>query len=330
MKKILATVLVAVLALSLVFFAVACNKNNGSNKIRLNEVTHSVFYAPLYVAINEGYFTAEGLEIELTNGGGADKSMTAVISGQADIGLMGPEAAVYVNLQESKNSPVVFAQLTKRDGSFLMGRTAQPNFKWSDLSGAEIIGGRRGGMPAMCLEYVLTRNNLMSSVNLRYDIDFNLITAAFEGGTGDYCTMFEPAASQYVSQNKGYIVASVGEAAGAMPYTCFMATSEYMKNNKENVTKFMNAIIKGMKFVQEGTPQQIAKSVAPSFPGTDLALLESSIARYKEIDAYSTTPIMTEESFENMIDLLISCQIIDKRVSFADIIDNSIAQELMK
>ena len=326
MKKII--VVVIILAMITVFL-IGCEKNKNENLIRLNEVTHSVFYAPLYVAINEGFFAEEGLEIELINGGGADKSMTAVMSNQADIGLMGPEAAVYVNLQGSKNYPVIFGRLTKRDGSFLVGRHPQPDFEWSDLTGFEIIGGRKGGMPAMNLEYALAKNNLLDSVTINYDIQFDLITAAFEGGTGDYCTMFEPAASQYQQAGKGYIVASVGAEAGEIPYTCFMATKNYIKNNKDKVTRFMRAIIKGIDFVMQKDNATVATSLAPSFPTTSLELLKSSVASYISIDAYMSDPILDQESFEHMLDILESCGIIEERVDFNEMVDNSIAQSLL-
>ena len=308
MKKIITAVLIiSLLTLSIIAFT-ACTKTD-DDVIRLNEVTHSVFYAPLYVALNKGYFEEYGIKIELTNGGSADKSMTAVISGQADVGLMGPEAAVYVKTGGSNNYPVVFGQLTKCDGAFLIGRKAEPDFKWSDLKGKEIIGGRKGGMPAMSLEHALNKNNLVvgQDLNLNYDVQFDLITAAFEGGTGDYCTMFEPNASQYEALGKGYIVASVGKEAGDIPYTCFMATKEYIAANPEKITGFMK----------------------PSFPTTDDALLKKSVESYKAINAYMTDPVMTKESFEHMLDILEESGSITQRIAFSDIIDNSIAEKIL-
>ncbi len=331
MKKITTIILILIFSMLCLFGLTSC-KDKDEGLIRLNEVTHSVFYAPLYVAINKGYFAEEGLTIELTNGGGSDKSMTAVISGQADIGLMGPETAVYVNLQGSKNYPVVFGQLTKCDGSFLMGRTAQPNFKWSDLAGKEILGGRKGGMPAMCLEYALVKNNLINGTNvtINYDVQFDLLTAAFESGVADYCTMFEPAASQYQASGKGYIISSIGAEAGAVPYTCFMATKEYIGTNKEKVTKFMKAIIKAVNFVILSTDAEVAQALSASFPTTSLEMLESSVKSYRAIDAFMTNPIMTESSFIRLIDILIASKSIDERPSFSDIIDNSIAQKILE
>lgn len=330
MKKIITAVLIiSLLTLSIIAFT-ACAKTD-DDVIRLNEVTHSVFYAPLYVAINKGYFEEYGIKIELTNGGGADKSMTAVISGQADVGLMGPEAAVYVKTGGSNNYPVVFGQLTKCDGAFLIGRKAEPDFKWGDLKGKEIIGGRKGGMPAMSLEHALNKNNLVvgTDLTLNYDVQFDLITAAFEGGTGDYCTMFEPNASQYESLGKGYIVASVGKEAGEIPYTCFMATKEYISANPEKITGFMKAVIKGIDFVINGNPDEIAEALKPSFPTTDDALLKKSVESYKAINAYMTNPVMTEESFEHMLDILEESGSITQRIAFSDVIDNSIAEKIL-
>lgn len=330
MKKITIILLVVTVLCCGIIGLTAC-KNTGDNVIRLNEVTHSVFYAPLYVAINKGYFEEYGIKIELTNGGGADKSMTAVISNQADVALLGPESAVYIKLQGSDNYPVVFGQLTQRDGAFLVGRHAEPDFKWTDLAGKEIIGGRKGGMPAMSLEHALNKNGLRigTDLTLNYDVQFDMITAAFEGGTGDYCTMFEPNASQYEAAGKGYIITSVGSEAGSIPYTCFAATKAYIANNKDKVTDFMRAIVKGIKFVTESDEAEIAKYLAPSFPSTDTDLLVKSIKSYKEINAYTENPVMTEESFNRMLDILTEAGTINSRVNFADIIDNSIAAKVL-
>lgn len=201
----------------------ACGGDN-LTKLKINEVTHSVFYAPLYLADSLGYFEEEGLKIQLTNGGGADAVMASVLSGDSDIGFCGPEAAIYVAIGDTNDQPTVFAQLTKRDGSFLVSRKSEPDFEWSDLKGKEILAGRRGGVPAMTFEYVLKENGFTESdININYNVAFNMMTAAFAEGTADYCTMFEPTASEFQASGKGYIVAAVGEAGGVIPYTGFMA-----------------------------------------------------------------------------------------------------------
>lgn len=330
MKKIIVILLIAALCVG---FLVGCKgKKDDTTVIRLNEVTHSVFYAPLYVAINKGYFAEEKLEIELTNGGGSDKTMTAILSGSADIGLLGPETAVYVHSGGSTNYPVVFCQLTQKDGSLLVGRSANDDFQWTDLVGSEIIGGRPGGMPAMCLEYALYKNGLIDgqNVTINYDVQFNLITAAFEAGTGDYCTMFEPGASAYEAAGKGHVLTSVGAESGNMPYTCFMATRKYINDKEDTVRAFMRAIIKGINFVTESDNAAIAEALAPSFPDTPNEILVSSVASYKAIGAYKTTPVMSAEEFDNLLNVLLFAETITQKIDYTLVIDNTIAESLLE
>lgn len=326
MKKIICTVLLVALCFCLF---VGCSGGN-DNVIRLNEVTHSVFYAPLYVAIDNGYFEDEGLTIELTNGGGADKSMTAVISGQADVGLMGPEAAIYIYNEGRSDYPIIFGQLTRKDGSFIVSRQAMPDFKWSDLTGAEILGGRRGGAPAMALEYALKKNNLVdgNNIDVNYDVQFDLMTSAFDSGIGDYCTMFEPAASNFVKAGKGHIVASVGLEAGDMPFTAFMATKSYLNDNPEKIEKFMRAIKRGMDFVQQNTSETIAQCIVESFDGTDVDTLVSAIDSYKNINAYMDTPIMKSEDFDRLQDVIIEAGVMNVKAPFDKVVDNTFAQRV--
>ncbi|MBP5467104.1 MAG: ABC transporter substrate-binding protein, partial [Clostridia bacterium] len=249
MKKFIVILIACICAL---FPLSACNDKDGGLKvIELNEVTHSVFYAPLYVAIENGYFEEEGLKINLTNGGGADNSMTAVLSKTAHIGLMGPETVIYVYNQGKTDYPKVFGQLTRTDGSFLVSRKAEPNFKWSDLQGKEILAGRRGGVPAMTFEYVMKENgfNIGTDYSLNFDVQFNLMTSAFLEGTADYCTVFEPTASEYQKEGKWHIVASVGEAAGEVPYTSFIALGSYIENNQGTIKSFLKALKKAYEFI---------------------------------------------------------------------------------
>lgn len=329
MKKILTIILVVAILCIATLSLVSCKKDDGTI-VKVNEVTHSVFYAPLYVAINNGYFEEVGITIELTNGGGSDKTMTAIMSGQADIGLAGPETAIYVNAGGSSNYPVVFGQLTTKDGSFLIGRNKIENFSWSSLAGKEIIGGRKGGMPAMCLEYALYKNGLVNgeNVTINYDVQFDLIASAFGSGTGDYCTMFEPVATTYQNAGKGYIITDVGTESGTVPYTCFMATKSYIKDNQTTVSSFMKAILKGIDFVMNNDEMTVATALLPSFNGSTTQDLASAVKAYKQIEAFKTSPVMLEEDYNKLIDILKFSKVLNKDVAFADVIDNSIVESL--
>lgn len=329
MRKLVTLLLVVTLLCLATLSLIGCNDKNGSI-VKVNEVTHSVFYAPLYVAINNGYFEEVGITIELTNGGGSDKTMTAVMSGQADVGLAGPETAVYVKAGGSSNYPLVFGQLTTKDGSFLIGRERVNNFSWASLENKEIIGGRKGGMPAMCLEYALYKNGLVNgqNVTINYDVQFDLIASAFGSGTGDYCTMFEPVATTYQNAGKGYVLTDVGTEAGEVPYTCFMATKNYIKDNQSTLKAFMSAIQKGIDFVMEKDDLTIANALLPSFTGSSLEDLASAVKSYKEIGAFKTSPVMLEEDYNKLIDILKFSKVLDKDVAFEDVIDNSIVESL--
>lgn len=323
MKKFLTVLFACLMA---IFCFSACKKSKLTT-IRLNEVTHSIFYAPLYLAINLGYMEDEGIKIELTNGGGSNISMSALLSNSADVALLGPETLVYVVKEGSTNHPMVFGQLTKRDGSFLIGRNPVSNFNWLDLANSYIIGGRSGGMPAMTLEYVLNSKGLINGNNVTLDtsVQFDLITAAFEGGTGDYCTMFEPSASNFVSEGRGYYVASVGEESGEVPFTCFMATSTFMSKNPELIKGFLKAVTKAYNYILTHTSAEIAEAISPSFDGTSKELLQSAIEKYVEIDAWSSTPAMTQSAFNKLIAIIENSNIDVSGVKFEDVVDNSYA-----
>lgn len=315
-KKLICCIITLCLAIAFPLSIAGCKKDD--KVIRINEVTHSVFYAPMYLADALGYFEDEGIEIELTNGGGADNTMAAVLSGAADIGFCGPEAVVYVVIGGSNDSPKVFGQLTKRDGSFLVGRTAQPDFKWSDLSGKSVLAGRPGGVPFMTFEYVCKTQN----VNAEFvkNVNFNMMTAAFESGTADYCTMFEPSASEYQAQGKGYIVASVGSNAGEIPYTCFMAKQSYINKNGEKIEGFLRAVTKAIKYTVENDGATIANLLAPYFDGTSKESLETSVNNYKSIDAWVTDMAMKETSYTRLLDVIDLAGELERRVPFSDVV----------
>lgn len=330
MKKLVCVLLTAALVMTML---TACGKGGQKEleKITLSEVTHSIFYAPQYVAINEGYFAEEGMEIELVNAGGADKVMTSVITGAADIGFAGAESCIYVYLQGKEDYPKVFAQLTKCDGSFLIGREKNDNFDWQSLKGSTILPGRKGGMPYMTLLYALNKNGLEVGKDVFFNdtIQFNAMTGAFLSGEGDYVTVFEPSATDIEMQGKGYILAAVGEEAGEVPYTAYFALDSF---DEEILQKFTNAIAKGQKFVQQKSAAEIAAAIQPSFAETDIAVIEKVVQNYKDIGAFSYTPVMTEESFDRIVEIVKNAGEVnaDATVPFEALIDNSFAEKTVK
>lgn len=328
MKKRIALVLSLVLTISLF---TACGRRETSTKVRLNEVTHSVFYAPMYAALKLGFFEEEGLDVELTNGGGADKVMTAVLAGQADVGLAGPEACIYVLNEGREDHPVVFAQLTKRDGSFLVGRTNEP-FLWENLKGSTVIGGRKGGVPEMTLEYVMRQNGIVPSQDAVVDtsVQFNMMAGAFTGGNGDYVALFEPTATEVELEGKGYVLTSIGQESGEIPYTAFFASQSYIENNPKVIQSFTNAVAKGQKWVQEHTAKEIAEAVADQFPDTKLDVLTLVAQRYQDIDAWNETPVMKQEALERLETVMETAGELDHRVDFAQLVDNTYAEEACK
>ncbi len=324
MKKTLATLGAAVFALLPLS---ACGSSDGMTTVTVNEVTHSVFYAPMYLADSLGYFEEEGIRIELVNGGGANNVMSAVLSGDADIGFCGPEAAIYVQLGGSQDLPTVFGQLTKRDGSFLVGREPEPDFEWSSLKGKEILAGRRGGVPAMTFEYILREHGLTDAeIDLNFDVDFNLMTAAFEEGTAEYCTMFEPTASEYQAAGKGYIVASVGEAGGEVPYTSFIAKRSWIGKHEDVVKGFLRAMLKAVRYAQENDPETVAEGLLKQFPSTSRESLATSVRSYQGIDAWVSDMQMTEASFDRLQDIIESAGELTSRADFTKLADNSYAR----
>lgn len=330
MKKITKFICAALAACTALLPLSACKDDDGAKKLKINEVTHSVFYAPLYLAESLGYFKEENIEIELTNGGGADNVMSAVLSGDSHIGFCGPEAALYVLVGGSSDVPTVFGQLTKRDGSFLVSRKPEPDFKWEDLKGKEILAGRKGGVPAMTFEYILNNNNLKDGVDLtlNYDVAFNLMTSAFEAGTADYCTMFDPTAYEYEAAGKGYVVASVGEASGEVPYTCFIAKNSWIEKNEDVAEGFLRAVTKAVKYVNETPSETVAPYLTSYFDGTSVESLAASVERYREIDAWRTELTMTESSFNRLQDIIENAGELSRRAEMNDLVDNSFAQKV--
>lgn len=302
--------------------------------IRLNEVVRSVFYAPMYVAINEGFFEEEGLAIDLSTGQGADKTMQQLLSGNVDIGFSGPEQVVYIYNQGREDYPVVFGQLTQRDGSFLVGREEEENFEWSSLKGKEIIGGRPGGIPEMALEYVLKQNGLNpeNDVKMVTNVDFTATAGAFKSGIGDYVALFEPTATMLEKDGAGNIVSSIGNEAGNISYTCFYTTKSYMDENPDIIQKFTNAIYKGQQWVQQHTSEEVADSIISFFPGTDKEVIVKVIDNYKNIEAYSETPEVSEDGLNKLMDIIQGYDesLITERPDFNIIVNNSFAKQAIK
>lgn len=324
MKRIFAMIL----TLALLAALCACGKTGEKETIRLSEVTHSVFYAPLYAAMHLGYFEEAGLSVELSNGGGADKVMTAVLAGQADVGLAGPEACVYVFAEGREDYPRVFAQLTKRDGSFLVGRNDE-TFSWENLRGKTIIGGRKGGMPEMTLEYVMRKNGVIPHEDAVVDtsVQFNMMAGAFTGGNGDYVALFEPTATEVELEGRGYILTSIGLESGEIPYTAFFAAQSWIDRNPETVQAFTNAIAKAQKWCIESGAEEVAKAIASQFPDSDLEVLTAVCRRHQEIDAWNATPVMPKEAFERMEDVMETAGELPSRVPFEDVVDNRFAEK---
>ena len=326
-----AAVILAVTALPMTAFA--AEKDGGEEKltkVTLNEVAHSIFYAPQYVAIEEGYFSEEGLDLTLITGFGADKVLTALISGEADIGFMGAEASIYA-YQEGATDPVVnFAQLTQRAGNFLVAREEMPDFKWEDLKGRKVLGGRKGGMPEMVFEYILKKNGLDPEKDLSIDqsIDFGATAAAFTGDdSADFTVEFEPSATALEKEGAGYVIASLGVDSGYVPYTSYSAKTSYMQKNPEVIQKFTNALQKGMEYVQTHTPEEIAKVIAPQFAETDLDTVTTIVKRYYDQDTWKSNLIFEKESFELLEDILEDASELNERVAYEDLVTTEYAEK---
>lgn len=331
MKKFSSCFLAILLCLTTAFFTCftsGCNSSkNNLTDVTLNEVAHSIFYAPLYVAIEKGYFEEEGLDLTLITGFGTDKTMTALLSNDADIGLMGPETTVYAYNEGATDHVINFAQLTQRAGNFLVARTDIKDFTWSDLQGKTVLGGRKGGMPEMVFEYILKKNNLNPSTDLtiNQNIDFGSTAAAFSGGQGDFSIEFEPSATTLESEGNGYVVASLGVDSGYVPYTAFSAKSSYLKEYPEVIQNFTRAIQKGMDYVNSHTPEETAQVIAPQFKETDLDTITTIITRYDNQDTWKANTFFEEESYNLLLDILESSGELSERPAYEDLVNNSFA-----
>lgn len=332
MKKMICSATAGLLALSLCAGCGTETEPEALQPVRLNEVVHSVFYAPQYVALEKGFFEEEGLDISVAVGNGADKSMTALLSDAADIALLGTEAGLYVYNEGKEDYPKAFIQLTQRAGNFLVSREEEPDFKWADLKGKSVIGGRLGGMPELVLEYVLKENGLTigEDVEIINNIDFSSTAGAFTGNVGDYTVEFEPVATTLEQSGSGHIVASLGEASGFVPYTVYMARDDFMENHPETIEAFTRAIYKGQLWVKEHTSAEIAEVILPQFPDTDQETLTTIIERYKAQDSWKEDPTFSKDGFTLIQDIMEKGGELTGRVPYEDLVRTDFAEKVMQ
>jgi NitT/TauT family transport system substrate-binding protein len=315
----------------LMFSVAACGKDE-VQKIKVAEVTHSIFYAPQYVALEKGFFEDEGLDVEVTTVPGGDKTMTALLSGGVDIALVGSETSIYVYAQEANDPAINFAQLTQTDGTFLVSREKIDNFSWDQLKGSTFLGQRKGGMPQMVGEFVLKKHGIdpHQDLELIQNVDFANIAPAFSSGTGDFVQLFEPTASVFEKEGKGHIVASFGKESGHVPYTTFMTKESYMKENTEVVEKFTRAIYKAQQWVESHTPEEIAEAIHPHFTDTDVELIATVVERYRSQGSYATNPVLDEEEWNNLQNIMDEAGELPSQIDHKTLVNTEIAEEVMK
>lgn len=331
-KYLLTSVLILSLAVGLLSGCGSGESGENLTKVTLNEVAHSIFYAPQYAAIELGYFEEEGIDLNLVCGFGADKTMTAVLSGEADIGFMGSESSIYIYNGDSEDIIVNFAQLTQRAGNFLVARDPMPDFSWNDLKGKNVLGGRKGGMPEMVFEYILKKQGIdpSSDLNIDQSIDFGSTAAAFSGGQGDFTVEFEPSATALEKESAGYVAASLGEASGYVPYTAYSAKASFLEEHPELIQSFTNALQKGMNYVNSHTPEEIAKVIKPQFAETDLATITTIVTRYYDQKTWKEDLIFKEESFLLLQDILEDAGELDSRVPYDKLVTTKFAETAAK
>ncbi|KXG08811.1 ABC transporter substrate-binding protein [Anoxybacillus rupiensis] len=333
MKKWLRTALISFFTISFVISA-ACEKQDQPSvqKVRVAEVTRSIFYAPQYVAISKGFFKKEGLDVELSTAWGGDKTMTSLLSGGSDIALVGSETSIYVYSQATKDPVINFAQLTQTDGTFLVARKKIDHFSWDSLNGSTFLGQRKGGMPQMVGEFVLKKHGIDPKQDLKLiqNIDFANIPSAFASGTGDYVQLFEPTASIFEQEGKGYIVASFGTESGHVPYTSFMAKRSFIKNNQATIQKFTRALYQAQQWVETHTAAEIAKAIQPYFKDTDISIIEKVVDRYKKQGSYATDPVLDEEEWNNLQAIMKEAGELPPHSDYSALVDNSFAKKTIE
>jgi NitT/TauT family transport system substrate-binding protein len=329
----------SILLAAILMFSLAACKNDSSKpgtkkleKVRIAEVTRSIFYAPEYVAIEKGFFKDEGLDIELMTTAGGDKTMTTLLSNGADVALVGSETSIYVYAQGANDPVINFAQLTQTDGTFLVSRKKIDNFSWDQLKGKTFLGQRKGGMPQMVGEFVLKKHEIdpHNDVNLIQNIDFANIANAFASGTGDFVQLFEPTASIFEKEGKGHIIASFGTESGHVPYTTFMAKQSYMKDHKATVEKFTRAVYKAQQWVKTHSAEEIAKAVQPFFPDTDLDIIKTVVDRYNSQGSFATDPILDKAEWNNLQNIMKEAGELPQNVDHKTLVNTAIAEKVIK
>lgn len=322
-------VLSVVLSAAAVLMTGCGEKKEETTKVTLNEVAHSIFYAPQYAAIELGYFAEEGIDLTVVTGFGADKTMTAVVSGEADIGFMGSESSIYAYTQGASDYVVNFAQLTQRAGNFLVAREEMPDFTWEDIKGRKVLGGRKGGMPEMVFEYILRQKGIDPASDLEIDqsIDFGSTAAAFSGGSGDFTVEFEPGATSLEKEGQGYVVASLGVESGYVPYTAYCAKGSFLKEKPEVVQGFTNALQKGMEYVRSHSPEEVAKTIQPQFKETDLDVITAIVKRYAEQDTWKENLVFEKDSFELLQDILTDAGELTERAPYDKLVTTEYAKK---
>lgn len=311
-------------------FLSACSSNENTS-IKLAEVTRSIFYAPQYVALEKGFFAEEGLDVELQTTWGGDKTMTALLSDGADVALVGSETSIYVYAQDSRDYAVNFAQLTQTDGTFLVAKNEHPDFKWDDVKGSTFLGQRKGGMPQMVGEFVLKKYGIdpQTDLNLLQNVEFANIPGAFVSGDSEYVQLFEPTASIFEKEGKGNVIASFGEESGLVPYTVFMAKDSYIKENEDVIKSFTRAVYKAQQWVQESSAEEVAKVIQPYFEDAELDIMTSSVERYKSQGSFATDPILDEDEWNNLKDIMDEAGELPADIPYDELVNTKIAEEVI-
>ncbi|MDN4492381.1 ABC transporter substrate-binding protein [Ureibacillus aquaedulcis] len=332
MKKWVKSSLLVIIASLTVLLIAACNDSEELQTVKVGEVTRSIFYAPQYVAITQGFFEEEGLNIELSTVAGGDKTMTALLSGGIDIALVGSETSIYVSAQGANDPIKNFAQLTQTDGTFLVAREEIEDFSWDMLNGSTFLGQRKGGMPQMAGEFVLKKHGIdpQEDLELIQNIDFANISTAFASGTGDFVQLFEPTASVFEQEGIGHIVASFGTESGHLPYTVFMAKDSFMKEDPETIEKFTRALKKAQDFVYEASATEVAEAIQPYFEDTDVELIATVVERYREQESFAKDPILDEEEWNNLQDIMDEAGELPKRMDYNELVDTTFAEKVLE